>query len=156
MDLKYENIPSFVLHTIHLIYLAHGTSTFFVDFKSESIPSFVPPTFHLIYLAQDSNTRNNPYNKRSNPQYFTIIPSFVFHTFLLIYLSQDNNSYSNCIIINNLKENSLFSSIFKTPSIFYFSRHIKGPRLLNEPQVLSRFFALHLKIVFYKYLFRGI
>ena len=54
MDLKFEIIPSFVLHTFLLIYLAQDTSTLFMDLKFEHIPSFVLHTFHLIYLAQDT------------------------------------------------------------------------------------------------------
>ena len=72
MDLKFEIIPSFVLHTFLLIWLAQDTSTFFVDLKFENIPSFVLHTFLLIYLSQDSNT----FSMFCPPHYL-----FFFHTY---------------------------------------------------------------------------
>ncbi len=58
--LKFENIPSFVLHTFQLIHLAQDRRKFsmfcpprylyyFMDLKSKNIPSFVLHTFYLIY-----------------------------------------------------------------------------------------------------------
>ena len=55
MDLKFENIRSFVLHTFHFICISNDTYTFFMDFLFENIPSFVLYTFHLMYLAQGSS-----------------------------------------------------------------------------------------------------
>ena len=42
MDLKFENIPIFVLHTFHLAYLSYDTYIFFMDLKFENIPNFCP------------------------------------------------------------------------------------------------------------------
>ena len=92
-DLKFENIPSFVLHTVHLIHLAQDRRKFsmfcpprylyfFMDLKSKNIPSFVLHTFYLIFVSMFCPTFFKDLK-------FENIPSFVPHTFHLIHLAQD-------------------------------------------------------------------
>ena len=51
MDFNIENIPSFVLHTFCLIYLAQHSPPLYLNIFF----SFVLHTYHLMYLALDSS-----------------------------------------------------------------------------------------------------
>ena len=93
MDLKLENIPSFVLHTFHLIYLSHDSYTYFMDLKLENISS---STLHLYirtvvnflcYILYDTNTLFGDLK-------FENISSLVLHTFHFIYLALDSSKCS--------------------------------------------------------------
>ena len=106
MDLKFENIPSFVLHPFPFIYLAQDSSTFssfchpwYLFFFSWiwNIPSFVLDTFHLIHLSHNTYTIFKDW-------IFENYPSLVFGNFQLIYLAKDRGKVS----------------VFCPPRYFYF------------------------------------
>ena len=117
-----ENIPSFVLHTFHLIYLAQDIHTFFMDWKFVNISSF--PLFKVgnwwnRKVSEFKTARNGMCQiwkvAQDSSTYFIFGPPRCLYFFIDLKFEKHSNFFPPHFHLINLAQDRSKFSFFRFP-----------------------------------------